>query len=245
MNRRRKLRIDKVIIALAALIIVIITIFSLIKGIISLFDNDDIKDTNTINETIKDNNIDEDIFTVIIDPGHGGYDGGTVNGDLYEKDIVLKISKEVRQILEEKSFIDVVMTRETDKALGDNKDADLLNRAAFSSQYDADYFVSIHVNSFEDTSVKGIEIFKKDESSDSIAQYVMNELDNLGLTDNRGIFDHSGLMVLRKNSAKSILVETGYISGDDYYYLRDDEQLMKIAHAIANGIIKQIESDKK
>jgi N-acetylmuramoyl-L-alanine amidase len=133
----------------------------------------------------------------------------------------------------------------TDIALGSNKDADLLNRAYFSSQYGAEYFVSIHVNFYENKNINGIEIYKKDESSDEIANRVMDKLMELELAENRGIFDHSGLMVLRKNIAKSILVETGYISGVDYEYLKDDAELMRIADAIAKGIIEQLESDKK
>ena len=66
------------------------------------------------------------------------------------------------------------MTRETDIALGSNKDADLINRAYFSSQYGAEYFVSIHVNSFEDSKVNGIEIYKKDDESEAIEEKVDN-----------------------------------------------------------------------
>lgn len=242
MARRRRLRIDRVLIALAVFIGLIGCMVFAVTSVISLFSDND-KDRNfTVMSNVSNH---EDRVTVIIDPGHGGYDGGTVNGDLYEKDIVLKIAKRVKEKLLDESYINVVMTRETDIALGNNKDADLINRAYFSSQYGAEYFVSIHVNSFEDSKVNGIEIYKKDDESEAIAQKVMDELMALELAENRGIFDVSGLMVLKKNIAKSILVETGYISDSDYEYLSDDQELMRIADAIAKGIIKQLESDKK
>lgn len=240
---RRKLRYDRIAIAIVILVIIIFSIFSLVKGIISLFDYDENEKHQPVTaniETVED----KYDYTVIIDPGHGGHDGGTVNGDLYEKDIVLKMANEVREKLNDEENIEVILTRETDVALDRNKDNDLALRASFSAQYDADCFVSIHVNSFEDTSIRGFEIFKKDEESDSLAQSIMNELISLELTESRGIFEQSGLMVLRENTVKSVLVETGYISGDDYYYLRDDNQIKRIASAIARGIIHELNNNK-
>lgn len=242
MARRRRLRIDRVIIVLIVSVVFILTMIFAVKSVISLFDRDNTNRNFTVADKVSNH---ENIVTVIIDPGHGGVDGGTVNGDLHEKDIVLKIAKRVKEKLLAESYINVILTRETDIALGSNKDADLLNRAYFSSQYGAEYFVSIHVNFYENKNINGIEIYKKDESSDEIANRVMDKLMELELAENRGIFDHSGLVVLRKNIAKSILIETGYISGVDYEYLKDDAELMRIADAIAKGIIEQLESDKK
>ena len=242
MARRKRLRIDRVMIVFAIFITFILVLMFAVKSVISLFDSGNSNRNFNVNMNVMNH---ENMVTVIIDPGHGGEDSGTINGDLYEKDIVLKIAKRVKEKLLAESYINVVLTRETDIALGSNKDADLLNRAYFSSQYGAEYFISIHVNSYENKNVNGIEVFKKDESSDEIANRVMDKLMELELAENRGIFDHSGLMVLRKNTAKSILVETGYISGVDYDYLKDDEELMRIADAIAKGIIEQLESDKK
>ncbi len=242
MAKRKRLRMDRVIIVAVAFFLLIACLFGMVKMVVSLFDNNEIKDNFEVSDKVKKH---EDRVTIIIDPGHGGADGGTVNGDLYEEDIVLKIGHRVKQKLSEHEYIRVVMTRETDMSLGSNKDADLLNRAKFSEQYGASYFVSIHVNSYENTSINGMEIYKKDEASDEIANSVMKELMNLDLAENRGIFDHSGLMVLRKNTTKSILIETGYISGEDYEYLCDDNELMRIADAIAKGILNQLESDKK
>ena len=77
---------------------------------------------------------------VVIDPGHGGSDIGTVaTRGLAEKDLTLDIAHRLRQILEE-SAVTVLMTREQDEALA------LDHRTATANRWEGDLFVSIHVN---------------------------------------------------------------------------------------------------
>ena len=109
MARRRRLRIDRVIISLTALAVLILIMFFAVKSVISLFDRGDSNRGFNVNANVANQ---ENMVTIIIDPGHGGEDSGTVNGDLYEKDIVLKIAKRVKEKLLAESYINVVLTRD-------------------------------------------------------------------------------------------------------------------------------------
>ncbi len=79
---------------------------------------------------------------IVIDPGHGGHDLGTTSpSGMHEKDLVLDISRRLRQLLEERLAAEVVMTRNDDSFLS------LEQRTAFANAERADLFLSIHVNS--------------------------------------------------------------------------------------------------
>lgn len=84
-----------------------------------------------------------DVFTLVIDPGHGGHDSGCVGKEAKEKDIVLEVSKLLRDKVEKhyKKKVKVVMTRSTDTFVTLKKRAEIANAAK------GDLFISIHVNS--------------------------------------------------------------------------------------------------
>lgn len=97
---------------------------------------------------------------VVIDPGHGGYDPGCVGKNLtYEKDIVIDISQELKNLLEEKGY-EVYMTRDDDSFVS------LKERAVFANSSNADLFISIHMNSasVNGFNVDGMEIYYYDWS---------------------------------------------------------------------------------
>jgi N-acetylmuramoyl-L-alanine amidase len=90
---------------------------------------------------------------IIIDPGHGGNDGGAVGSQgTLEKEVTLDIALRLRKLMQAKSF-QVVMTRETDTAVPIDK------RVTLANAEHADLFVSIHANWFKDASTRGIETF--------------------------------------------------------------------------------------
>ncbi len=76
----------------------------------------------------------------MLDPGHGGHDPGAVANGLKEKDLVLKIVKKTKAILEKVYGATVKLTRSTDVYI------DLSQRARLANNWGADYFVSIHIN---------------------------------------------------------------------------------------------------
>lgn len=94
------------------------------------------------------------IGKIVIDPGHGGHDTGTIgpNG-LYEKDLVLDVSKRLGKLLEARLGADVVFTRRDDTFIP------LETRTSIANQEQADLFVSVHANSSHDPDARGVETY--------------------------------------------------------------------------------------
>ena len=94
------------------------------------------------------------ISVVVIDPGHGGIDPGTVGGNIQEKDVVLDIALRLGSYIHNNfPEIKVIYTRKTDVFIPLHKRADIANKA------DADLFISIHANAVDHTGVYGTETF--------------------------------------------------------------------------------------
>ncbi|GKS58972.1 N-acetylmuramoyl-L-alanine amidase [Nitrospira sp.] len=106
----------------------------------------------------------QEIRTIVIDPGHGGKDAGTISRrGLTEKQITLKVSLRLRDLIKTRLGKHVLMTRERDEFI------ELGDRAKFANANNADLFVSIHVNSHPQSSVKGLEIYHFGEAKDQRA----------------------------------------------------------------------------
>ena len=104
---------------------------------------------------------------VVIDAGHGGYDPGTVGfSKLYEKDVALAVTQKAKELLKEYS-IDVKLIREDDTYI------DLHKRATMSNDFEADLFISVHLNSFpDDRTVRGSEVYYFDFSKTDYARKI-------------------------------------------------------------------------
>jgi N-acetylmuramoyl-L-alanine amidase len=94
------------------------------------------------------------IGKIVIDPGHGGHDTGTIgpNG-LLEKDLVLDVGKRLGKLLESRLGADVVFTRSQDTFIP------LETRTSIANQEEADLFVSVHANSSRDPDARGVETY--------------------------------------------------------------------------------------
>ncbi len=94
------------------------------------------------------------IGKIVIDPGHGGHDTGTIgpNG-LEEKDLVLEVGRRLGKLLETRLGAEVVYTRKDDTFIP------LETRTAIANQERADLFVSIHANSSRDPDARGVETY--------------------------------------------------------------------------------------
>jgi N-acetylmuramoyl-L-alanine amidase len=94
------------------------------------------------------------IGRIVIDPGHGGHDTGTIgpNG-LEEKDLVLDVAKRLGKLLDTRLGANVVYTRQDDTFIP------LETRTAIANQEQADLFVSIHANSSRDPDARGVETY--------------------------------------------------------------------------------------
>jgi N-acetylmuramoyl-L-alanine amidase len=94
------------------------------------------------------------IGKIVVDAGHGGHDTGTIgpNG-LEEKDLVLDVALKLGKLLEDKLGAEVVYTRDDDTFIP------LETRTAIANKEQADLFISIHANSSDDSSARGVETY--------------------------------------------------------------------------------------
>ena len=107
------------------------------------------------------------IAKIVIDPGHGGRDPGAVGPTgLKEKDVVLKIAKKLELVIKERLGCEVVLTRRDDRFVP------LEERTAIAITEKADLFISIHTNASSHRSVRGIETYSLNLSTDESAAEV-------------------------------------------------------------------------
>lgn len=111
------------------------------------------------------------IRRIVIDPGHGGHDPGAVGpSGLKEKDVVLEIGLELKDLLMEEMGLDVVMTRSTDVFIP------LEERTAIANKVNADLFLSVHANAAPNRSAAGIETYYLNlAKTDKVAQLAAKE----------------------------------------------------------------------
>ena len=199
---------------------------------------------------------------VVLDPGHGGSDGGAAANGLVEKDLTLKIAQYCKAELEKYSGITVYMTRNEDRDVG------VSERVKMAKNWGADVMVSIHINSAS-PSANGAEVWYPNSSYNAnihtegkeLASDIQKELTSLGLT-NRGIkirnsengttyvdgsiADYYGIIRDSKNYGfPGIIVEHAFITNtSDAEKLRQESFLKKLGTADASGIAKYFDLSK-
>ncbi|WJW79954.1 N-acetylmuramoyl-L-alanine amidase [Bartonella sp. TP] len=119
------------------------------------------------------------IFTVILDPGHGGIDSGAVAADgMMEKKLTLQFAKILQNVLSSNPKIKVLLTRTTDTYLY------LSERVQKARELKADLFISIHADIINSPAIRGATIYRLSEiGSDKLAQQLaisQNKVDELG-----------------------------------------------------------------
>ncbi len=92
-------------------------------------------------------------WTVVIDPGHGGFDHGATHAGIKEKNLTLSLARKLRERLKEDSRFETKLTRQNDVGLG------LQERIEMAEREKADLIVSIHANAAEDTRARGVELY--------------------------------------------------------------------------------------
>lgn len=193
--------------------------------------------------------------TVIIDAGHGGFDGGASTDDgVSEKGINLNIALYLEEYLHFFGF-NVVMTRETDTSteseglttIRSKKTSDLHNRMALMEKTDNAIFVSIHQNHFSSSKYKGAQVFyspKLSQQSSLLAENIQENIVYYLQKDNtRQIKPISTSVYLIYNAVKpAVLVECGFLSNpEDAENLQNESYQRKIALCIALGILNYCE----
>ena len=202
--------------------------------------------------------------TIVLDAGHGGSDSGATGYGLRESDLTLAIAKACRSELENYSNVNVIMTRDDDSYVG------LTDRAQIAVDNGANLFVSIHINSSDASSAKGVEVWIPAESTwhpdfhelgEQLGEKVLERLSDLGLTYRGTKADYyendqgkklyypdgsradafSVIRNCRQGGVPGILIEHGFISNaHDASLLADSSYLAQLGKEDALAIVDQL-----
>ena len=198
--------------------------------------------------------IDDGILRIVLDPGHGGKDGGAVANGLIEKNLTIDVAHRVRKLLEKEGIV-VVMTRTDDTTLT------LPDRIQFANKYFRAFFISIHFNSALTSRAKGVETFYSQPRTRYVESVLRHRLgwapdtpiidgrgptfarqlqramvDQLGAVD-RGIKNDPTFAVTSHTIAPAALVECGFIANPtEARVIKNEGYRDKIAQAITTGI---------
>ena len=191
--------------------------------------------------------------TIIIDAGHGGFDGGASAADgTVEKDINLHISKKICAMLRLNGY-NVIMTRSEDTgteddesaAIAKRKKSDLSNRLQIMKDNPDAIYVSIHLNKFTTSAANGAQVFytKNYKEAQSLAQSVQQSITTLIQPDNvRVVKQGTDSTYLLKNAVvPAIIVECGFLSNKaELEKLKDDNYQSQMAFAVVGGIMDHL-----
>lgn len=185
---------------------------------------------------------------IIIDAGHGGFDGGAIAGDgTLEKDLNLCIANYLAEICSANG-LKTERVRIDDSSLEDNcnasirkrKNSDLNNRMKLMSKYENAIYISIHINKFSDASVRGAQIFytKNFDSAKRLATAVKDYVNLFDPNNNRAIKRaESNIFLLHKATCPAIIIECGFMSNEkELSLLKSSDYQRKIAFSIYLGI---------
>ena len=179
---------------------------------------------------------------LVIDLGHGGHDPGAIGQNkTYESNIVLQIGNKLNELLKNYA-IETTFTRLSDTFLS------LSERTKIANDFNADFFLSIHINSSTDSSVRGTEIWQysnKNERLNKFSNNLCKDLSNIFDIRNRGIKLSQNMFVLKNTNMPACLIEVDFISNIDAEKdLNNSENIKSVALAIMNNLIDLFELNK-
>ena len=183
-------------------------------------------------------NVKQNKFLVIIDPGHGGPDPGAIGiGGIRETDVVLQVSKIVKNLLSEKG-VKVKLTRNNEV------DLDLPPRVSFANNIGADIFVSIHANASRGKrkDINGLETFYyRGWRGRLLAKRIQKQILRVSPgSPDRGV-KQGRFYVIKNTKMPAVLVEIGFLTGRlDARRLEKTSHLRRVAYAIAKGILEYL-----
>lgn len=172
---------------------------------------------------------------IVLDAGHGGVQPGCVAGEILEKDITLAVTLQLESQLEEMGY-SVVLTRDGDA------DIELAERADIANRAQAECFVSLHCNWYEeDSSVSGLECYYfEEEDSKRLATLITESTDSQSI-HTRDIKEED-FQVLRETEMPATLIEMGFMTNpEELELLLSEDYQEKLAAAIANGVQNMVD----
>ena len=189
--------------------------------------------------------------TVVIDPGHGGEDGGAVSSDgVQESHINLAVSKQLRDLLC-LAGVQTVMTREEDVTICDEglgtirarKASDIRNRVAIVNGTENAVLLSIHQNSLPSSTVThGAQVFwNQQEGAKELAEAIQTSLNG---AINVGNEKHTKqipptVYLMKHVTVPAVLVECGFLTNqEETRRLQDETHQRTLAISIAAGYLR-------
>lgn len=177
---------------------------------------------------------------VVIDAGHGGFDGGTKGGTtgVLEAKLNLEIATKLERRLQQLG-VDVVMTRADQEAVAETKEGDMAKRREIIQTSGQDMTISIHQNQFEDPSAKGPQVFFNPGSvaGEKLASAIQDAMnDDLEIASPRKQ-QGKAYYIVKSGSAPAVIVECGFLSNpEEEQLLMNNEYQNRIVEAIINGL---------
>ncbi len=179
-------------------------------------------------------------FVLVVDAGHGGKDDGAIGNGLYEKNVALKISQEIKT-LSSQYGIDVVLTRDNDVYMSPQE------KSNFANAQHADAFISIHINAGDedhpDQNQSGVEVTLSPNNEKFATQ---NQVLGSAILQNMSkdfsaasTLEQSktGIWVLKNSNIPAALIECGYITNaNDAGNLKDAAKIELMAKNILQGV---------
>lgn len=185
---------------------------------------------------------------IVIDPGHGGIDSGTHDGQgLMEKDLNLELAHRLRRALREEGAF-VVMTREGDHELSymSNKyksrhQRDLNSRILITERSQAELMLSLHINASSAAYCQGGMVFYQpsSEKSKKLAHLIQEEMAKIAPWHDNTPLAGRVYYILRNSPATTVLIETGFLTNpQEKELLCQEEYQEKIISAVAAAVLR-------
>lgn len=182
--------------------------------------------------------------TIVLDPGHGSLDPGSVSGDEYEKEYNLAFTETLKKELENRGA-NVVLTRGGDYDLSSpnassKKRSDFNNRIKLINETKPDIYLSLHMNSISTTTSYGSQVFYStvNPKNEKLAEILQDELNKyLGLDKEYKKIGSDKYMFSRLEP-NGVLIEYGFLSSPkDRENLKTEEYKAELSTVIANTIV--------
>lgn len=186
---------------------------------------------------------------IVVDAGHGGNDPGKVSGNnVLEKDINLQIATKLANELENAGY-KVVMTRTEDNGLYKEDDinkkaVDLRARCEIAEKENADLLISIHQNSFSDSSVRGGQTFyyTHSDKGKKMATLIQKHLKSADKDNTREAKANDSYYLLIHTPCICVIVECGFLSNAaETELLVTDEYQNRLVGSITDGVKEYFE----
>ncbi|WP_261378224.1 N-acetylmuramoyl-L-alanine amidase family protein [Paenibacillus agilis] len=183
---------------------------------------------------------------ILIDAGHGGIDGGTVHGNVLEKDINLAIARKLYLLLRSKG-VPAVLNRTGDYALSDDNRwsatrsrhrKDLAQRRQLAKELPVSMFVSLHVNWSKNSRTRGPIVLHSEEGRSALLAYLIQQNMNPSFNTRNDCQIGPTFYLLRKMQQPAVIVEMGFISNEaDRTMLTHSSRQSAVAEQICNSIM--------